>query len=463
MVFVEQPSYKLANVLYSLNQMKTQAYLLLICILIVSSSSLIAQKKIRRTDSLHIPIGFASEPSTAEVGLVLSSRFQQYRFGVKNANDHYDLSIYSPKSASFSADGKKFYIQSLEGFTTTVYDTDSMKRIKIIRHEFTAKDKHLFKDDEYTIFEYPYQQERKNYNIFKGKPVESCLSHGGKYLWVSYYRRDYDAHAVSPSAIAIIDTEKDSIVRVMPTGPLPKMVACSPDNKFIAVTHWGDNTVGIIDISSDTISNFHYIAHSIIDYKASNNFSSGKYVNRDRACGKCLRGTVFTPDSNYLLIGKMGGGGIAVIELDSFHYLGTIRGMKTNVRHLSIHGENFYLSSNRTGYIQKTHLKTMLDSFLLSEQKTEFMYANWQSCYVGAGARTIELTSDGAYLFAAVNNHCKVAVVRTSDMKKVSHIKADAYPVGMAISPDNKKLIVTSQGRKQVGGNSVMIFDIIKK
>ena len=40
--------------------------------------------------------------------------------------------------------------------------------------------------------------------------------------------------------LAIIDTDKDEIVRVMPSGALPKMIATSPDNKFVAVTHWGE-------------------------------------------------------------------------------------------------------------------------------------------------------------------------------------------------------------------------------
>ena len=37
---------------------------------------------------------------------------------------------------------------------------------------------------------------------------------------------------------------------------------------------------------------------------------------------------------------------------------------------------------------------------------------------------------------------------------------ADSYPVGMDISGDGKKLIVTAQGKSGKGGNSVMIFDV---
>jgi DNA-binding beta-propeller fold protein YncE len=48
-------------------------------------------------------------------------------------------------------------------------------------------------------------------------------------------------------------------------------------------------------------------------------------------------------------------------------------------------------------------------------------------------------------------------------MKVVATISADSYPVGMALSPDQKHLIVTSQGKKSGGGNSVMIFNITRK
>jgi DNA-binding beta-propeller fold protein YncE len=43
-------------------------------------------------------------------------------------------------------------------------------------------------------------------------------------------------------------------------------------------------------------------------------------------------------------------------------------------------------------------------------------------------------------------------------MKVVAKIPADSYPVGMAISADDTELIVTSQGKSNRGGNSVMVF-----
>ncbi len=414
---------------------------------------------------LHIPIGETSFPENGEVQLELIARKQHYKQTTKAKTDVYDRSISSPKSVLFTPDGSKFYVHSLEGFKTSVYETGTWKRIKVIHHNFGPSNNHLFKGDSISVFDYKYRREREEgtYNHFAGKPVESCLSHNGKYLWVTYYRRNYDKNAESPSAVAIIDTEKDEIIRVMPTGPLPKMIACSPDNRFVAVTHWGDNTVGIIDVSAEDPMEFKYVEHCIVDRRASLNFDSDKVVDRDNNCGNCLRGTVFSPDSRFLLVGKMGGsGGIMIFDTQDWSPLGTVRGMEANLRHMVIHKENLYISTNRTGYVQKCNWKDMVKYRIENEGQVVY-FKNWESASVGPGARTIDVSGNGDYVFSAVNNACKVKAVRTSDMKVVAEVNADSFPVGMALSPDEKYLVVTSQGKRDKGGNSVMIFAVTQK
>ncbi|MEY3085995.1 MAG: hypothetical protein RL037_2214 [Bacteroidota bacterium] len=407
---------------------------------------------------VHIPIGKKST-GNGEVTMELVNRYQHYNAGTKDINDSFDSAINSPKSVNYSIDGNKFYVQSLEGYTTAVYDAKTKKKINIIKHVFNQENQNLFKNNETTAFDYEFLVKRDNYNYFSGKPVESCFSHNGKYLWVTYYRRDYDSNASCPSAVAIIDTEKDEIVRVMPTGPLPKMIACSPDNKFIAVTHWGDNTLGIINIESDDPMNFKYQKHCIVDYQMKMDFG-GKHVDRDSDCGYCLRGTVFTPDGSFLLVGKMGGaGGVAVFDAKTFELLGTIKGMESNVRHLVINGENLYLSANSPGKIQKCNWRSFVKTRIQNKEK-EVQFNEFESVFVGSGARTIVTTSSGKYVFAAVNNGSKIVAVRTSDMNIVAEIPADSYPVGMDISSDDSELIVTAQGKRNGGGNSVMVFSL---
>jgi DNA-binding beta-propeller fold protein YncE len=371
----------------------------------------------------------------------------------------FESAINSPKSITYSHDGKKFYVNSLEGYTTIVFDSKTLKKRKEIRHEFDEMNNHLFKGNENTVFNYPFKQTRQEYNHFLGKPVESCLSHGGKYLWVTYYRRDWDPKAESPSAIAIIDIEKDEIVRVMPSGPLPKMISCSGDNKYLAVTHWGDNTVGIIDVSSANPMDFRYIAHIAVDNQLTMNFSSN--TDRDSDCGNCLRGTVFTPDNKKLFVAKMGGNGIAIIDLATMKYEGTITGSYLNLRHLVINQGTLFMSSNKFGMVQKATLDDIFKQGINDQHILE--YTKWESVFVGLGARTIDVTEDGKYIFACVNNASKISVIEAQSMKTIAEVKAEPYPVGMAISPDGTQLITTSQGKDGVSGtgNAVMVFEII--
>ena len=426
---------------------------LLISLFLLIGSILSAQEVV------YVPIGITSEPSSAPVTLKLIHRNQMYNPNPDSPDDIFDGRVHSPKSAIFNKSHHKLYVNALEGFVTLVYNDSTFKFIDRIDHRFQSHDSSLF-NHEHTVFDYKYAYRRGNFNIFSGKPVESCLSHNEKYLWVTYYRRSYDENAISPSAVAIIDTWTDKIVRVMPTGPLPKMIAVSPDNKFIAVTQWGDNTIGIINIQSDSVSRFHYIKQFVVGYRQTFDFEKGEKVDRDNDCGYCLRGTVFTPDSKYLLVCRMGGGGVAVFDMIKLQYLGTIFGMKSNLRHIVINNEEIYLSSNLTGFVQKANLQEFIDN-KLSEPGKDTQFTNWKSCYSGGiGVRTICVSSNGKYIFATVNNDSKIVVIDSQTMHVISKIACDSFPVGMALSADNKTLVVTSQGKKGQGGHSVMMFAI---
>jgi DNA-binding beta-propeller fold protein YncE len=407
-------------------------------------------------------LGITSSPAGAAVSMELYARFQHKVAATKTTNDTFDRSINSPKSVNYLASKGKFYVQSLEGHETVVYDLTTLKKIKVIKHDFTESNQGLFKDGEYSAFDYKFQYRTSGYNIFKGKPVESTFSHNGKFLWVTYYRRSYDANAQNPSAVAIIDTDTDEIVRVMPSGTLPKMIATSPDNRFVAVTHWGDNTVGIIDITSDNPFDFKYLYHLTVEKRLSLDFAPGEKIDRDAQCGYCLRGTVFTPDSKYLLVGRMGGGGIAVFNVDSsYRYMGVTYTQYNNIRHLVISGDNLLVSTNANGYIQKIGWKEFIQNRIDSDGKPSVLTQGWQNCYVGTGVRTISVSSDGKYVFACVNEASKIVAVDANTMKIVSEIAADSYPVGMEITDSNEFLFVTAQGKSSTGGgHSVMIYKL---
>lgn len=403
---------------------------------------------------VHPLVGESVTSSDGQFTLTLVQKKQNFTSSLER-----DPDIYSPKSVNIHPNGRKYYVNSLEGAKTVVYDFRTQEKLTVIRHRFTEADSLLWAPASGL---WPFTHYDTHLNTFVGKPVESTFSHGGRYLWVPYYRRSYDINAQDPSAVAVIDTRTDSIIRLFETGPLPKMIATSPDGRFIAISHWGNNTVGLLDISSPSPQDWHYTRKLVVDYELQLDYSLTEPVNRDVNSGYALRGTVFTPDGRYLLIGCMGGaGGIAVIDLQTQRYLGRVMGMMPNVRHLAIHGNWLYLSINRGGYVQRIPLQRLLQAIPMLNGKT-YRLQGWENCKVGAGARTLALFGDGRYIFVACNTVSQLYVVDARSFSVVAQIAVDSYPVGLDVSQDGRYIFVTSQGRDDHGGNAVNVYELTR-
>lgn len=401
---------------------------------------------------VHPSINGSVVSTCGSLRITLTSKRQNYG-GAANTRDN---AIFSPKSVNIHPDNSKYYVNSLEGGTTVVFEMGTNRRLKVINHRIGSAHDSLWSESSPL---YRFEHYRKN-NHFMGKPVEAVFSHNGRYLWVPYYKRSYDINAQDPSAVAVIDTQSDEIVRLMETGPLPKMIAVSHDNRTIAVSHWGNNTVGIINIESDNPMEWHHSKLYVVDYVLPLNYSLTTHINRDNGSGYALRGTVFTPDDRYLLVGCMGGGGgIAVIDMQEQKYLGRVKGMMVGVRHLVISNGYLYLSINSSGYVQRIELDKFIDAATHITQKSIDLNG-WTSCKVGAGARTIAVSPCGKYIFAACNIASKLYVVDAEQMKVLATAPVDSFPVGLDVSSNGKTLITTSQGRSGYGGNAVDIFSI---
>lgn len=408
----------------------------------------------RSLSTAHPKIGESATFGNDKVKIELVGKLQNFAGGT---NPPRDEDIVSPKSVNIHPSGKKFYVNSLEGGKTVVYSLPDFKKLTVISHKFDDKDASLWAPES-GLFKFRHYTD--NLGTFMGKPVESTFSHNGRYLWVPYYRRSFDLNAQDPSAVAIIDTSTDKIIRIMEAGVLPKMIALSPDGKTIAITHWGDNTVGLIDVASANPKEWKYLANIPVGRQLFHNFSLTSPVDRDSNTGEALRGTVFTPDGRYLLVGCMSGGGIAVIDVNNRKYLGKIVGTRPNLRHLVIRGNKLYASINASGYVQRIGLDKVLEAIGRLDGSGNVTLHGWEECKVSGGARTLELSPKGDYIFVACNSGSALCVV-DSTMHLVATLSADSFPVGLDISPDGKWLMTTSQGRRQLGGgNCVDIFSL---
>lgn len=403
-------------------------------------------------NAIHPNIG--EKKTFGDMTLTLHSKLQNYTGGT---NPPRDPDILSPKSVNIHPDGQRFYVNSLEGGRTIVYSLPDLKKLAVISHKFTEKDSSLWASPS-GLFKFRHYD--KTLGTFMGKPVESVFSHGGRYLWVPYYRRSFDLNAQDPSAVSIIDTESNQIIRIMEAGVLPKMIAVSPDGSTLAISHWGDNTVGLIDIASDDPGDWKYVANVAVGKQLFHNFSLTSPVDRDSNTGEALRGTVFTPDGHYLLVGCMGGGGIAVIDVRNRKYLGKLVGTRPNLRHLVVKNGYLYASINASGYVERIPMSEVMSAINKLDGKENICLKGIVATKVASGARTLELSPQGDYIFVACNSGSAICVVDSS-MNLVGEIQADSFPVGLAVSPDGKWIITTSQGRVgAMGGNCVDVFSV---
>lgn len=379
------------------------------------------------------------------------------RRGGRHSGEHYDADIQSPKSAVFSADGKKLYINSLEGGKTVVYDARTRRKLKVISHRFGKPSAPLWLPSSgyYTFTHYPDGATRP----FMGKPVEEAMTPDGRWLIVPYYRRTFDINAQDPSALAVIDTRTDSIVVMAETGPLPKMVRTSSDGRLLAITHWGDNTVGFMDISDLDPHRWHHLPPITIGTKLNLNYSLTSPVNRDSNSGYLLRGTLFLPGDSLLLISGMAGP-VAVIDVKSHQWIGMIPQLQS-VRHIVRSGDMLYMSRNTAGEALSVPLDSVVSAIRSQRHGTRsFSIGGIRRAKIGSGARTLQPSPSGKYLFVACNSASALYIVRTSDMKVIAAIPVDSYPVGLDVSADGTLIAVTSQGRDHRGGNAVNFFRV---
>lgn len=437
--------------------------------------ALVKVKKIPVSFQSRVALGTHSSPSDGPLSLFFLSRRQSYNREPEHPMDVYDADIQSPKSVRLSRDGKKAYVNSLEGGKTIVYSSLGTEKLGVIKHKFTEEEAGLF--ERKIPWGYKFPKEVKKPNEFLGKPVELESTHGGKFLWVPYYRRSFDANGAYPSALALVDTATNSILRVFHVGPISKYVRASPSERWLAVSHWGDNTVGLIDIRGGDFSKFRPESLLVVEKVLSAKEMKG---DRDKHCGFCLRGLAFSADEKFLFVTRMSGGGIAVFALDKgekggktgkrHRYLGTIFGIVPNPRDLEVSKEGFlYLSCNSSGYVARVKLENLtaallaLDKDLAVEKRhvhAKEIGLAVEKAYVGMGARSIRLNAKENYLFVAVNQTSELVGVDTRSMEIATRIPVDSYPVGLDLGPGDNEIWVTSQGRDAKGGNSVGIFQV---
>jgi DNA-binding beta-propeller fold protein YncE len=78
---------------------------------------------------------------------------------------------------------------------------------------------------------------------------------------------------------------------------------------------------------------------------------------------------------------------------------------------------------------------------------------------VGGGVRTIAVSPDDKSVYAAARSPAAVVQIDAESWRKVAGTPASPSPVGLAVSPDGRYVVLTSQGDdSNTGGNSLEVF-----
>jgi hypothetical protein len=229
----------------------------------------------------------------------------------------------SPKSVLASDSGLISAHNMMYRHSVTIYDANSAELIATVPDSVVLSD---FGFDKFS-------------GSYKGAPVEGAFSPDGKYLYFTNYamygkgftKEGHDtcspASGYDTSFLSRINLESKKIDAMYQVGSVPKVVAISPDNKYILVSNWCSYTVTVIAVES------------------------GKTVKSIKI-GRYPRGIAITQDSKYAYIAEMGGSHIHRIDLTDFSKVLIPIGSNPRAIVLSPDGSKLYVTMNISGKVQ---------------------------------------------------------------------------------------------------------------
>jgi DNA-binding beta-propeller fold protein YncE len=318
------------------------------------------------------------------------------------------------KSVLFNKTGEKLYAMNLEGMS--IYEFNQASRQ--LQREFK------FKPTEGTGWDY---ETNKPMPSFQEKPVEACLSHDDKFLWVSLhnaasivpipteaatsYKADTSHKHVKKKKVYIEysgSANKDSIqVPVIATGNTPKIIARTADSKHLLVSNWHSHSVSVL--ATDTAA-FPY-ARTVSTLPVS----------------AIPRGIVVDDERRKSYVAIMGGASITVINNDTWAKESEIP-VASNPRHIVLTDSGRLLVSyNKLARIACIDPVT---------RKTLF------SASTHAQPRTIVQSKNNKFLFVTCYSSDKVEVfkINNNSFTRIASLTCTGHPVGVDIFEDDNKL-----------------------
>ena len=314
----------------------------------------------------------------------------------------------SPKSVASSGTGLVFAQNMMYRHSVTVYDARTLELRKTI-------------SDSVSLADFGY----KRYSgTHQGAPVEAAFSPDGRYAYVSNYSMYGEGFGpegndeCTPSSgydssfvyrISLETLEIDDAYRV---GSVPKVVAVTPDGRFVLVANWCTWDL------------------SVISTKA------GREVRRI-PMGEYPRGIVVSPKGDAAYVAIMGGDYLVRVDLDTWKTSTLPIGSGPRALEIDRKGRWIYATLNMEGRVARLDLQT----------------GRVRKVTTGERPRSLAISGDGRALYVVNYDSGTVTKLRTSDLKFLQTIEACHLPIGITYDDPTRRVWVACYG------GSILVYD----
>jgi DNA-binding beta-propeller fold protein YncE len=318
------------------------------------------------------------------------------------------------KSVLFNAAGDRLYAMNLEGMSVYEFDQPSRQ----ITREFK------FKPSKGTGWDYVKE---KPISSFQEKPVEACLSHDDKILWVSLHNAEgivpirvdslqanhHDGKVTGQPVkkITVIfpgTDKKDSFdVPLIKTGKTPKVISRTGDSKYLLVSNWHSHTVSVLELNKDL-------------------YPFGKVIDTIPVSA-IPRGIAVDNKTNRSYVAIMGGASITVIDNAVWLKVDELN-VASNPRHIVLDTSgHLFVSYNSLGKVACLDAQTGKTLFTADTHDQP---------------RTITLSKNHQFLFVTCYSGDMVDVfkINKNDFTKVTSLSCKGHPVGVDVFENDEKL-----------------------
>ena len=315
----------------------------------------------------------------------------------------------SPKSVRSSGTGFVSAHNMMYRHSITVYDANTLDLIATIKDSV--------KPSQFGFSDYA--------GTYRGAPVEGAFSPDGKFLYVTNYsmygkglnKEGTDicspADNFDSSFLYRVSTENWKIDAIYKVGTVPKVVAVTPDNGYVLVSHWCSYDLYVISTKTQNVEKILKI-------------------------GAYPRGITVSADSKYAFVAQMGGSTVHKINLDTWKREQLSVGVNPRAIVLSPDNSTLYATLNKSGQVV---------AYNLNEKKVI------QKIKTGEAARSLDISSDGSSLYVVNFKSGTLSKIRVSDFQILQEIKVCKEPIGVSFEVQNLRVWVACYG------GSIKVFD----